>query len=383
MFRSGTKFVRCAVRVVIGASFTLLLMHQTLVVASASQQPVDLLALSLEQLMTIEITAGKKIQTLADVPAAVFVISGEDIRRGGFRSIPEALRMAPGVQVAQINANQWAISVRGFNAPYSNKLLVLVDGRVVYTPAFGGVFWDVQDLLLEDVERIEVIRGPGGTLWGENAVNGVINVITKTATETKGAFAEAAAEGMDGGFVGTRYGGGIGTAGDYRVYAKYFHRSYEAGARTTPEEWKQARGGFRVDWRAGAKDTLSVQGSGYSGSSILNGRDVSLFAPFSSLVEHAGSVDGGNLQAQWLHRYADRADLRLRADVERTTRGSPNFAERRTTATLDLEHHVQPSGRHDVVWGAAYARSTDRVNGSFRLTFVPAEDSFAVGSGFL
>jgi iron complex outermembrane receptor protein len=375
--------MRCTVRVGIGAFSAVLLLHQTVAPASASQQSVDLMALSLEQLMTIEITAGKKIQTLADVPAAVFVISGEDIRRGGFRSIPEALRMAPGVQVAQINANQWAISVRGFNSPYSNKLLVLVDGRVVYTPAFGGVFWDVQDLLLEDVERIEVIRGPGGTLWGENAVNGVINVITKVAGETTGAFAEAGAEGMDGGFVGTRYGGGIGTVGEYRVYAKYFNRSYEAGARTGPEQWKQARGGFRVDWRTGIRDTLSVQGSGYSGSSVLNGRDVSLVAPFSSVIAHAGSVDGGNLQAQWARRYSDRADVKVRADVDRTSRGSPDFAERRTTATVDLEHHVRPSGRHDVVWGAAYAKSADRLNGSFRLAFAPAEDSFVVASGFL
>ena len=382
VLRASGKRQTCAASATGYTAFVLVLTYQTLA-ASAQQPAVDLAALSLEQLMVIETTAGKKLQTLADVPAAVFVISGEDIRRGGFRTLPDALRTAPGVQVAQINANQWAISIRGFNAPYSNKLLVLVDGRVVYTPAFGGVFWDVQDLLLEDVERIEVIRGPGGTLWGENAVNGVINVITKTAGGTKGSFAEAGTHSMDGGFVGTRYGGGLGTAGDYRVYAKYFHRGYDAGTETTAEEWTQARGGFRVDWRAGTRDTLSLQGAGYSGSSVLNGRDVLLVAPFSSLVEHPGDVDGGNIQTQWTRRYDGDAELRLQADVDRTSRSSPHFAERRTTATLDLQHRVRPSRRHDLVWGAAYTRSADRINGSFRLSFVPTEDSFIVSSGFV
>ena len=266
--------------------------------------------------------------------------------------------------------------------PVSNKLLVLVDGRVVYTPTFGGVFWDVQDLLLEDVERIEVIRGPGGTLWGENVVNGVINVITKTAGETRGTFAEAGTHSMDGGFVGTRYGGGLGTTGDYRVYAKYFHRAYEAGAETTAGRMDAGQRRVSTGLARGARDTLSVQGAGYW-RSLLNGRDVLLVPPFSSTVEHPGPVDGGNIQTQWARRYNGDAELRLQADVERTSRSSPYFAERRTTATLNLQHHVRPSGRHDLVWGAAYARSADRLNGSFRLSFVPTEDSFVVGSGFV
>ncbi|NOT27313.1 MAG: TonB-dependent receptor [Acidobacteria bacterium] len=358
-----------------------LLQGQTL--TAQTPQPLDLAALSLEQLMTIETTAGKKIQALGDVPAAVFVISGEEIRRGGYRSLPEALRLAPGVQVAQINANQWAISIRGFNAPYSNKLLVLLDGRVVYTPAFGGVMWDSQDLLIEDVERIEVIRGPGGTLWGENAVNGVINVITKSAAQTTGAFAEAGVESVDGGFVGTRYGGAIGDDGGYRIYAKYFQRGYEPGALTGREEWDQARGGFRADWGASSDDTFSIQGSGYSGSSTLNGRDVSLVAPFLRLVPHANEVDGGNVQAQWVRRLAGGADTQLRADLERNSRSSMYFAERRTTATLDFQHHPRPYRRNDLVWGAAYTTSADRMNGSFRLMFSPEEETLRVASGFI
>jgi iron complex outermembrane receptor protein len=361
-------------------AFCLLQAHAA---AAQTPQPLDLVALSLEQLMTIETTAGKKIQALADVPAAVFVISGEEIRRSGYRSLPEALRLAPGVQVAQINANQWAISIRGFNAPYSNKLLVLLDGRVVYTPAFGGVMWDSQDLLLEDVERIEVIRGPGGTLWGENAVNGVINVITKSAGQTTGAFAEAGVESVDGGFVGTRYGGRIGDDGGYRIYAKYFQRGYEPGARTGREEWEQARGGFRVDWATSSDDTVSIQGSGYSGSSTLNGRDVSLVAPFSRIVPHANEVDGGTVQVQWARRFASGADTQLRADLERSSRDSAYFAERRTTATLDFQHHPRPYRRNDVVWGAAYTSSADRMHGSFRLTFSPEEETLSVASGFI
>ena len=342
-------------------------------------------ALSLEQLMDIETTAGKKTADPGRRPGGRVC----DFWRGHpARRVPELFPTRCGQRRACKLRDQRQ-PVGHFDPwvqrPVSNKLLVLVDGRVVYTPTFGGVFWDVQDLLLEDVERIEVIRGPGGTLWGENAVNGVINVITKTAGETRGTFAEAGTHSMDGGFVGTRYGGGLGTTGDYRVYAKDFHRAYEAGAETTAEEWTQARGGFRLDWRAGARDTLSVQGAGYSGESLLNGRDVLLVPPFSSTVEHtwdewtAGtSRPSGHGVTTGMPNCGCRRTWNGRRAAVRT---SPNGVHEQPT--LDLQHHVRPSGRHDLVWGAAYARSADRLNGSFRLSFVPTEDSFVVGSGFV
>ena len=176
--------------------------------ASVDVDTDDLLSLSLEELLSVEITsAARKSQSLSETSAAVFVISNEDIRRSGVRSVPEALRMAPGLQVAQIDANKWAISSRGFNGRFSNKLLVLVDGRTVFTPSFSGVYWDAQDTLLEDVDRIEVIRGPGGSVWGSNAVNGVINIITKSADDTLGKFATASysSDSSHGGAI--RYGG--------------------------------------------------------------------------------------------------------------------------------------------------------------------------------
>src|SRR5574337_188812 len=209
------------VQQMVGAIWRLVLMavliiNWTPATAEATTPPTDLTELSLEQLMGIEITsASKKEEPLWDSAAAVFVITGEDIRRAGMKSIPEALRLAPGLQVAQFGSNRWAISARGFNATFSNKLLVLIDGRSVYTPLFAGVFWDVQDTLIEDIDRIEIIRGPGGTLWGANAVNGVINIITKTSKDTHGALVSAGGGNVDQGTVAFRYGDGNSKNLDY------------------------------------------------------------------------------------------------------------------------------------------------------------------------
>src|ERR1700740_1648874 len=186
-----------------------------------NQQAVpDVSKMSLEDLMNVEVTSvSKHTQRVADAAAAVFVISQEDIRRSGATSIPEALRMVPGLQVARIDQNKWAISSRGFNGRFANKLLVLIDGRSVYTPLFSGVYWSVQDVMLEDVDRIEVIRGPGATLWGANAVNGVINIITKPAKDTKGGLVKAEGGDEEVNADSIRYGDQIGDKGYYRVYA--------------------------------------------------------------------------------------------------------------------------------------------------------------------
>jgi len=178
----------------------------------AAQQPRDLTEISLEELMNIEVVSvSRKQQRLSEVPAAVYVITQEDIRRSGATSIPEVLRMAPGVQVARIDSSLWAITARGFNGRFANKLLVLMDGRSVYSPVFSGVYWEVQDTLLEDIDRIEVIRGPGATMWGANAVNGVINIITKAAAQTQGGLVTAGGGNEERGFGGLRYGGPLGS----------------------------------------------------------------------------------------------------------------------------------------------------------------------------
>ncbi|MGB8590048.1 MAG: TonB-dependent receptor plug domain-containing protein [Candidatus Acidiferrales bacterium] len=185
---------------------------------SSQSSPADLTQVSIENLMNMEVTTvSKKEQKLSETAAAVFVITQEDIRRSGATQIPDLLRMVPGLDVAQINANSWAVSARGLNGRFSNELLVMVDGRNVYSPTFGGVFWDVLDFPLEDIDRIEVIRGPGGALWGENAVNGVINVITKKAVDTSGALVVAGGGNLDQGFGTVQYGGSVGSKFDYRV----------------------------------------------------------------------------------------------------------------------------------------------------------------------
>ncbi len=206
----------------------------------------DLSELSIEELMQVEITsASKKSERLLDTPAAVYVIRSEDILRSGATSIPEALRMAPGMEVAHIDSNKWAISARGFNDLFSNKLLVLMDGRSVYNPTFSGVYWDVQDLYLQDIDRIEVIRGPGGTIWGANAVDGVVNVISKSARDTQGGSVTIGGGTSEQAFSAARYGAKVGDDTYYRVYAKWFERD---DSEPGHDGWQQGRTGFRLDW---------------------------------------------------------------------------------------------------------------------------------------
>ncbi|HBU29054.1 MAG TPA: hypothetical protein DEB56_04865 [Thiobacillus sp.] len=227
----------------------------------------DLADLSLEELVNIEITSvSKRTERLTDAAASVFVITQDDIRRSGARSLPDALRLAPNLQVARASASAYAISARGFNSNARNKLLVLIDGRSVYSPLFSGVFWDVQDVMLEDVERIEVISGPGGTLWGTNAVNGVINVITRSAKHTQGGMLAIGAGNRESGGA-VRYGGKLGDNGHVRVYGKYFDIDPTKTADGNPRDdaWHKGQIGFRADW-ADDRDQFSVQGNAYRGA---------------------------------------------------------------------------------------------------------------------
>ncbi|MFQ5353142.1 MAG: TonB-dependent receptor plug domain-containing protein, partial [Candidatus Binatia bacterium] len=241
-----------------------------------------LIDLDLEELMAIEVySVAKRVRSLGDSAAAAYVLTNEDIRRSGATSIAEALRLVPGVQVARIDSNKWAITVRGFNERFANKLLVLIDGRSVYTPLFAGVYWDQQDTLLEDVDRIEVIRGPGGTLWGANAVNGVINIITKDAGDTQGGLVAGGMGTEENSFAGFRHGGRLGERAHYRVYAKHFDRDNftSADRGNTDDEWNVGRGGFRIDWRATDVDDVTVHGDMYEGSSGSKTTFASLGAP--------------------------------------------------------------------------------------------------------
>src|SRR4029077_225765 len=314
----------------------------------------DLTQVSLENLMNMEVTSvSKKEQKLSRVASAIFVITQEDIRRSGATNIPDLLRMVPGVDVAQINANTWAISARGFNAEFSNELLVMVDGRNVYTPTFGGVFWDVLDLPLENVERIEVIRGPGGSVWGANAVNGVINIITKKASETLGAMIVAGGGNLDQGFGTTQYGGSLGKSTDYRIYSKYLNQNHmlDAAGQNGLDGWRMLRGGFRSDTKLSSKDTLMFQGNIYIGkegdpAAILP----SIASPGLVNVLIQVHLAGGSLQSVWDHVYSPHSDSTLSISYD-TYERDDLLRERRNTLNVDFQHHIAWSDRQDFVWG--------------------------------
>ena len=318
--------------------------------------------LSLDQLMNVEVmSVALRPQRLFETPSAIQVITQDDIRRSGATSLPEALRLASNLQVAQVDARQWAISARGFNSTTANKLLVLIDGRTVYTPLFSGVFWDVQDVLLSDVDRIEVISGPGATLWGANAVNGVINVITKDAKETGGLQVTGGGGNELRGLGSARYGGGLGAHAKYRIYGKAFSRdpTLRPNGQDAPDGWHMGQGGFRLDWDASASNRLSLLGDWYDGRIA------------QANPGHIG-VSGGNLTAKWAHPLSAKSDLAVQAYYDRTHRDIPGtFGEDLDIYDVDVQQRAAVHPRHDVVWGVGYRLINDRVVNTDSLAFLP------------
>jgi iron complex outermembrane recepter protein len=348
--------------------------------------PPDLTSLSLEDLMNTKVTSVSKTeQRISRTASAIFVINAEDIARSGATNIPDLLRMVPGVEVAQINANTWAISVRGFNGRFSNEILVTVDGRTVYTPTFGGVFWDVLDFPLEDIERIEVIRGPGGTIWGANAVNGVINVITKKAAETKGGMVVAGAGNLDQGFGTTQYGGRLGKSTDYRVFAKYSNQYHLPSLTGTDggDSWHSLRGGFRSDSRLSTKDTLTLQGDLYTGRESTPASFLpSVTSPGPVNIEVAVPLSGGFLQSSWDHVFSARSDTSLQVSFDRYKRDDVLMEHRRTLA-IEFKHHFAWSTRQDFVWGASYSNTDSDTHGNLSFLLNPADVNMQLFSLFL
>jgi iron complex outermembrane receptor protein len=318
----------------------------------------DLADLSLEQLSNIDVTSvSKKKERLIDAAASIFVITGEDIRRSGATSLPEALRLAPNLQVARSSAGQYAISARGFSNDnaLANKLLVLVDGRTVYSPIYSGVFWDQQDVLLEDVDRIEVISGPGGTLWGANAVNGVINVITKPASRTQGGLVSLGGgnDEMGGAF---RYGNAFGDSGHLRLYAKAseLDNTETAGGARLLDGWQMQQAGFRADWGRSNRN-FTVSGDAYSGK----GEDRAVAGP----VE----VSGMNLLARWNEQFDSGSDIQLQAYFDRSERENlAGFQGDADTYDIEFQHGI-PVGGHKVLWGAGYREARDYVQSTLAL----------------
>ncbi|HJW09881.1 MAG TPA: TonB-dependent receptor [Holophagaceae bacterium] len=326
-------------------------------------KPTTLADLSLEDLSRIEVTSvSKRPEKLSETAAAVYVITSEDIRRSGADSIPEALRLAPNLEVARIGASQYAISARGFDSGTSNKLLVLIDGRSVYTPLYSGMFWDAQDVVLQDVDRIEVISGPGGTLWGSNAVNGVINIITRRAGDTEGLLLRAGAGSEERALATVRYGVRLSETAAFRVYGKFTNRDAtvrEASGADAMDGWHMAQGGFRLDWSRDA-DAMTVQGDSYSGA---------LHQP--TLQDQ--TLAGTNLLGRWSHAWSKDSDLQVQFYYDRTERISPGvFGEDLDTLDLDLQHRYRISARQQLIWGGGGRFMQDDVRNSASLAFLPA-----------
>jgi len=325
--------------------------------ASLSQ---DLTSLSLEQLANIEITSvSGRAEQLSDAPASVYVITNDDIRRSGARTLPEALRLAPNLQVARVSASSYAISARGMNAA-DNKLLVLLDGRILYTPLYSGVLWYAQDVMLEDVERIEVISGPGSTVWGSNAVNGVINVITKPAAATQGALLAGGAGNTDRGAEG-RYGADLGN-GKLRVYAKTIadDRTDRSNGTELRDARDRSQAGFRVDWDFG----VTLQGDVYSGKVDQPNRDRS-------------SMSGGNLLSTWNRALADGGNFRAQAYFDRSELEIPAvpipqvFKERLDILDASFQHDLPAWHDQSISWGGEYRHASDRLQNVSSIAYLP------------
>lgn len=329
-----------------------------------------------EQLAAATVTSvARKEQSYFATSAAVYVISSDEIRRSGARSIPEALRLAPGVNVARLNSHRYAVSIRGFNSEFANKLLVLQDGRYLYTPLFAGVFWDMQDAPLDDVERIEVVRGPGGTAWGANAVNGVINIVTKSASTTQGWLATAGAGTEERGFGSLRYGGNFGAGNSFRIYASAFARDDDvfADGNDANDEARHVRGGFRLDSAMTERDVLTIHGESYDGSSKQITRN----------VPGKIDVDGSYLLGRWQHTFGANDRLTANFYYDSSDRQSAQGIADRNEWSLELVQQSRWGDRHDFTYGVHYRESENSFSPAPGLVFDPPIRVLTYASGFV
>lgn len=338
--------------------------------------------LALSELMDLEVTSvSRQPEKLSGTASAIQVITGDDIRRSGASSLPEALRLATNLQVAQKGAQGWAVSARGFNTELSNKLLVMVDGRTVYSPLFSGVFWDAQDQVLADVDRIEVVSGPGGALWGANAVNGVINIITKSAAETQGFHAATAVGTELENMTALRHGLSLSPNVHLRLHGKFVERDggVFADGSAAPTDWQSRRGGFRLDATPDPRNTLTLQGDIYDIDEERPGGE-----PFD--------LGGGNLLGRWTHVFGNESEMTVQLYYDRTNLSqymvSPfapggRFDDRLETYDLDFQHRFEVAERHRIVWGLGYRRIHDVANNIPAFTFEPGRLDQELHSAFV
>ena len=353
------------------------LMVQLLLLGYAHNSPAkeSYFNMSLEQLMQIEVTsASKRQQPLSDTAAAVFVITQDDLKRTGVTSIPQALRMVPGVQVAKINADNWAVSIRGFNDEFANKLLVLIDGRSIYSPISSGVYWDEHLIPIDNIERIEVIRGPGGSLWGENAVNGIVNIITKNAKDTQGFYLSSGIGNEDENLLFLRYGGKLGSNTFYRIYGKGVKGdsskwNWDGSAN---DDWNYLNGGIRIDSQPTPKDTLV-----FTGDLIKSHRGKDYFTatlkyPYQKELKYKMRANAGHLMATWKHQFSKDSQLMLKGYFWNEGRKYENYSF--VSNTLDLEaQYRMPLGIHLMTIGGEYRHTWSHFLNTCQIGFYPAK----------
>jgi iron complex outermembrane recepter protein len=340
--------------------------------------------LSLEQLAQTEVTSvNKEAVSAFQTPAAISVLTGEEIRRSGARNIPDLLRLIPGVEVGQIDSNEWAIGVRGFQGKLSRSVLVLIDGRSVYTPLFAGVYWEMQDVMIEDIDRIEIIRGPGGTIWGSNAVNGVINIISKSSRDTHGMLVSAGSGNWQKGFTNLRYGAGT-DALSYRVWGKAFNRGAQDHSDGNKfDDWKRAQAGFRVDWKSGERDALTIEGDGYAAEAGQSVR-LNFYSPPSNPIVNADRrFNGQNIMASWRRSLSPGSDIQFKTYYDRTQRDELSYKEVRQTVDADFIHHLAWR-RQDITWGLGTRISPSKFTQKVEtVDFTPHDSTYNIFSAFL
>ena len=324
---------------------------------------VNLFTLGIEDLMNIQVTSvARRPEKRTEAPAAIHVITGEEIRRSGVTTIAEALRMAPGLDVARGGSHSWAISSRGFNETVASHLLVLIDGRSVYTPVFSGTIWEAQDTMLEDIDRIEVIRGPGATLWGANAMDGVINVVTKSAKDTEGGLATVGGGTYEEGFSSFRYGAKIAPNAYFRAYSKYNQRDGfdTPNGHEAPDGWTTGQGGFRLDFDASKEDLLTVQGDIYRAELDQRSIEPILVPPFSRVNSQDLVDSGGNVLGRWSHTFSERSNMALQMYFDRAATGGGRDIST-DTFDIDFQDKISTDTRNDIVWGAGYRHLSDKI----------------------
>ena len=354
--------------------------------AQADAVATDLTQLSIEDLMQVKVVSAAKVeQTLQDTAAAIFVISAEDIRRSGATTIPEVLRLAPGVEVARIDAGRWSVTIRGFAGTYSNKLLVMVDGRSIYTPLFSGVNWEVEGPPLDEIEQIEIVRGPGGTLWGANAVNGVINIITKPTKNTEGGLLTVTAGKEERAIASVRYAGQLGEQARYRLYGQFAERDglITADGRDAHDSLRIGKGGFRLDWTPAAMDSFTVQGEFYQADLNQNFKVFSLAAPYSTHLLSAVDAEGGSIQARWQRQYSAQSKIELQAYYHYESHKDYLYDASLNTINLDFQHSFPLGDRQQIVWGWGYRRNQDEFADTAVSSVNPKSRSMDLFSAFI